>query len=200
MSFVQANAKGLGVNFELAGALELDKALAAVPGQLLLYRRRAVATLRRRLPVQARRDIQQEYQINAARARKDLSIRSTDTDLRLVGHFRGVGLRNFGARKTRKGVTAAIFRGRRSLFEGAFFAPLLGGNVQVVERQGEKREMRAGRYAGKKRQPIVTRYGPTLSQMLRKGRRPDRLADFARNLLRDEVLRQLKSDQGGSSA
>lgn len=195
MSFVQSQRAGLRVNFELQGALEMERALAAVPGQLLLYRRRAISTLRRRLPVQARRDIQAEYNIKASRARQDLALRGTDTDLRLVGMWRGIGLRNFGARMTRKGVTAAIFRGRRSLIPNAFFAPLLGGNVQVVQRKGEKRLMRQGRYAGKQRQPLVTRYGATLAQMLAKGRRPERLVEYARGVLRDEMLRQLRAAQ-----
>jgi hypothetical protein len=62
-----------------------------------------------------------------------------------------------------------------------------------VRREGEPRLMTKGRYAGKKRQPLVVEYGPSVAQMLRKGRRPERLVDFARGLLANEVDRQLAS-------
>ena len=97
-------------------------------------------------------------------------------------------------------MSSQILRGKRSLDEGAFMAPLLGGGVQAVERGGEKRVMTRGRYQGKKRQPLYVLYGATAAQMLRKGRRPDRLMDYARGLLRGEVDRQLDSLKRRSDA
>ncbi len=183
------------VSFDVQGDLAARRELGAFAAQLPKLQERAIGTLRRRLSVEARRDIQREYNLKAARVRKDLSIRSLPDGLKLVGHFRGIGLRNFGARvvKRGKGVTAAILRGRRSLYPGAFEAPLIGGNVHIVSRSGPKRLMTAGRYKGKLRQPLHVEYGATLAQMLRKGRRPERLADFARNILRAEVERLLDS-------
>lgn len=177
----------------LQGALAASRNLQGLSNQLPWLQRRAIQTLKRRLPVQARRDIQAEYNLRAGRINKDLSIASTTVAVRVIGHWRGVGLNQFGARQTRRGVTAAIFRGRRRLFAGAFMAPLLGGNVQAVERKGDKRLMKAGRYVGKRRQPIAVRYGATVAQMLAKGRRPERLADFAAGVLRDELDRLFTS-------
>lgn len=180
------------VSLDMQGELAARRELGAIAGRLPQVQERAIGTLRRRLPVEARRDIQAQYNIRASRVRKDLSVRSLPDGLKLVGHFRGIGLRNFGARQTRRGVTSAIFRGSpRSLDEGAFMAPLLGGGVHAVQRFGAKRPMTKGRYLGQQRQPLAVLYGPTLAQMLRKGRRPERLADYARNVLRTEVDRLL---------
>lgn len=181
----------IGLNFRLDGVLETSRELGALARRLPTIQKRAIGTLRRRLPVQARRDIQAEYNIGAARLRKDLGTSILADGLRITGYFRGIGLRNFGARQTGAGVTAAVFRGARSLRAGAFLAPMLGGGVQAVRREGEKRLMTKGRYFGKRRQPLLLEYGPSAAQMLRKGRRPERLVDFARGLLRGEVDRQL---------
>ncbi|MFR0656943.1 hypothetical protein SB719_20570, partial [Pantoea sp. SIMBA_079] len=88
------------------------------------------------IPVEARRDIQAEYDIQAGRVRKDLSARETPEGIRLTGHFRGIGLRNFLARQTKKGVTYAIFRGERDLEAGAFIATMASRNEHVVHRFG----------------------------------------------------------------
>lgn len=181
----------VALDFELQGALEVSRALGMVSRRLPTIHKRAIGTLRRRLPVQARRDIQAEYSVKAGRLNKDLEARQTSDGIRLTGYFRGIGLRNFGSRPTRKGVTASIFRGKRSLREGAFHARLLGGGEQAVRREGEKRLMTRGRYLGERRQPLVVEYGPSAAQMLRKGRRPERLADYARGVLRGEMERQL---------
>lgn len=179
--------------FELQGALAASRNLAGLSNQLPFLQKRAIQTLARRLLVHARRDIQAEYNIRADRVRKDLSLSLNNERVRVTGHWRGVGLNQFGALETAKGVTAAIFRGRRSLYPGAFKATLLSGNVQVVERRGEKRVMTKGRYIGKRRQPLATQYGATVAQMLAKGRRPERLADFAAGVLGDELERLFTS-------
>lgn len=182
-----------GRSIELQGALAGTRNLAALRSQLPWIQKRAIQTLTRRLPVQARRDIQGEYNIRAGRVTKDLSVGVTRERVRLIGHWRGIGLNQYGARQTRRGVTASIFRGQRRLYAGSFMARLLGGNLQAVERSGEPRVMKAGRYKGKRRQPIATLYGPTVAQMLAKGRRPERLVDFAAGVLRVEVDRLFTS-------
>ena len=148
--------------------------------------------------MQARRDIQAEYQIGARRLTQDLSSRTTDDGVRLVGRFRGIGLRNFAARPTSRGVTAAIFRGKRSLREHAFLGVGVNRNAQVFRREGPKRPMQQGRYAGKQRQPLVAEYGATAAQMLAKGRRPERLVDYARGVLAAESERLLRLAAGAS--
>lgn len=185
----------LGLNFELQDALSVSRNLGLATRDVATAQKRAIGTLRRRLPVQARRDIQAEYALKAGRVAQDLSVRDGGGGLKLRGYFRGVGLRNYGARDLRKsggGVSYSVLRGKRAIRPHSFFAPLSGGNVQVVHRQGEKRRMTRGRYVGKMRQPIVVDYGASVAQMLAKGRRPERLADFARGVLRAEIQRLLQ--------
>lgn len=185
--------RSLSLNFELRDALAVSRNLGLLSNRLPSVQKRAGQTLRRRLPVEARRDIQREYNVGARRINQDLSISGdSETSLRLIGRFRGIGLTNFGARQTRKGVTAAILRGRRNLHPGAFLATLLSGNVQAVSRGKTKRVMTQGRYKGKRRQPLLVEYGATVAQMLAKGRRPERLADYARGVLQAEVQRLLR--------
>src|SRR5690606_17836501 len=103
------------VTMNIDGGLSVSRKLSQLSGQLPWIQRRAMATLRRRLPVYARRDMQAEYNIGARRVNQDLSSRIDGDTIKLTGHWRGIGLMNFGARETRKGVTASIMRGRRSL-------------------------------------------------------------------------------------
>jgi hypothetical protein len=181
-----------GVHFDLNGALAVSRNLQLLDAQLGKFEKRALGTLQRRLSTETRRDIQREYQIAAGRLSKNLRVVATTSGTSITGYFRGIGLRNFGGRQTRAGVTAAIFRGKRTLRAGAFLAPLLGGGVQAVKREGEKRVMTRGRYVGKMRQPLVAQYGPTAAQMLRKEGRPARLAEFARGVLGGEMTRQVE--------
>jgi hypothetical protein len=178
---------------DLDGLLSASRNLGALSSRLPTLHTRAIGTLRRRLPVQARRDIQAEYQIGARRLNHDLQAQSTEDGVRLVGRFRGIGLRNFAARQTRRGVTAAVLRGKRSLREHAFLGVGVNRNAQVFRREGPKRVMQQGRYAGKRRQPLVVEYGATAAQMLAKGRRPERLVDHARGVLGAEVDRFLRA-------
>lgn len=180
-----------GLTFSISGVLEASREIGTMSRKFTTAQKRAIAALRRGLPVEARRNIQEEYNIKAARLRQDLGTTRLDAGLRITGRFKGIGLRNFGARQTARGVTSKILKAKRSLDEGAFMAPLLGGGVQAVERAGEKRVMTRGRYVGKKRQPLYVLYGATAAQMLRKGRRPEHLRDYAFGLMRTELNRQL---------
>lgn len=177
---------------DLDGALAASRNLSALASRIPALHTHAIGTLRRRLPVHARRDIQAEYQIGARRLTQDLQSRTTDDGVRLVGRFRGIGLRNFAARQTKRGVTAAVLRGKRSLRAHAFLGVGVNRNAQVFRREGPKRVMQQGRYAGKQRQPLVAEYGATAAQMLAKGRRPERLIDYARGVLAAEADRLLR--------
>jgi hypothetical protein len=184
---------------DLDGLLSASRNLSVLASRLPTLHTRAIGTLSRRLPVQARRDIQAEYQIGARRITQDLSSRITDEGVRLVGRFRGIGLMNFNARKAPSGVRATVLRGRHSLREHAFLGVGVNRNAQVFRREGPKREMQQGRYAGKRRQPLVAEYGATAAQMLGKGRRPQRLVDYARGVLAVESERLLRLAAGTSS-
>lgn len=186
-----------GMTFDLDGALETSRNFALLVRFLPQSAARALSTMRRRIGPEARRDIQRQYRISAGRVNQGLRVSQSASGLRITGAFRGIGLRNFSARQTRRGVTASIFLGgKRSLRDSAFFAPLLGGgeaNRHVVRREGEKRVMKSGRYAGQRRQPIVVEYGPTVAQMLGKEGRPQRLAEFAVGVLGSEAARLIES-------
>ena len=188
----QVGGGAFALHADLDGLLSASRNLSVLASRLPTLHTRAIGTLRRRLPVQARRDIQAEYQIVARRLTQDLQSRTTDDGVRLVGRFRGIGLRNFAARPTARGVTAAIFRGKRSLREHAFIRYGVNNNEQVFRREGAKRVMQQGRHAGKRRQPLVAEYGATAAQMLAKGRRPERLVDYARGVLAAESERLLR--------
>ncbi len=195
----QAGGGTFALHADLDGLLSASRNLNVLASRLPTLHTRALGTLRRRLPVQARRDIQAEYQIGARRLAQDLDARATDDGVRLVGRFRGIGLRHFAARQTARGVTAAIFRGKRSLREHAFLGVGVNRNAQVFRREGPKRPMQQGRYVGKQRQPLVAEYGATAAQMLAKGRRPQRLIDYARGVLAAEADRLLRiSAEGGA--
>lgn len=149
---------------------------------------RAVGTLLRRLPVAARRDIQDEYNLTAGRITPFLSARRGEGYVELVGQKRGIGLINFsgrwGGRKT-EGAVATVRRSEgASVYGGTFIANLRSGNRQIVERET------------KKRLPLRTLYGPSIAQMLRNAARRERLADIAQEIGAAEMDRLSKTGKG----
>lgn len=214
-----------GVSFDLRGAMQAQRDLGLMADRLPWLQERSMRTLARRLPVEARRDIRKEYNILAGRVREHMraytfsegSVRLAG--VRLVAQWkRGIGLAQFSARPTRRGVTYAVYRGRgRSLMEGAFMARLAGaraegfigpmgrGNLHAVERSPLKSDQRERTYyhrdkkTGRVRRgtrtdgKLIVLYRSTVAQMLANGRRPEKLADYSRDVLREEVERQLAS-------
>lgn len=153
---------------------------------------RARGTLRRRIVPEARRDIQAEYNLKAARITAGLSARNLADGVELIGSSRGIGLIEFGGKATPTGATAVVRKGAAaSTRPGAFIAPLLGGNRHIVERYGKKRVMTKGRYVGKLRQALSVEYGPSVAQMLRRPGRADHLAEYAQTILSGEIKRLL---------
>lgn len=76
----------------------------------------------------------------------------------------GLSLTKFKATKLKRGVKVSVKRGAPKLLSGAFKATMKSGHQGVFYREGQKRIMTKGRYAGKryKRQPIVERFGPNV--------------------------------------
>jgi hypothetical protein len=149
---------------------------------------RAAATLVRRLPVEARRDIQTEYNLPAGRISQDLSATSDGSSVTLTGRARAVGLIEFagryGGRKT-EGATAKVFIGQGThTYAGTFIATGKNGSRQIFSRK-----IVGGRRAP--RLPLRALYGPSVAAQLRKGVREDRLADFAQTHLSVEIDRLL---------
>ena len=82
----------------------------------------------------------------------------------------GIALREFGARQTGKGVSVQVLRASgRKIVKGAFMADGLNANLQVFRRTGAApRIMKAGRYEGRRREPIEKLFGPNvLSQYIK---------------------------------
>lgn len=198
----------------LRSALEFAR---AAPGRVEQVLQRTRSTLSRRLVVEARRDIQTEYALPAKRISEGLRARPIAEGVELTGSARGVGLINFRVRGGQRGkpVQAAV-RKDEALSDrpGAFVARAPNGAMQVFVRASfrfrsyggpgnyrnaafrvgapEKRETNQGRYAGTgiKREPLDVLYGPSVAQMLRRPERIDRLNDFSRRIVRDEIERQ----------
>lgn len=196
---------------ELTGALDAAQGLSDVPARILKAQQRALGTLRRRLATEAKRDIGAEYNLPAARIADGLNVRNDAEGIRLIGKSRGINAIQFGAKWSRvqpsgivatssiKAFTAVRFGGRLrgesglgarwavrrgeapSVHAGSFIARGKNGALLVFERQG------------KKRLPLQSVYGPSIGQMLKHGRRPERLAEFAIRTLQSEQQRLLGS-------
>lgn len=164
-------------------AIGFDVSASVISNQLrtsiATVQSRAVGTLARRLPVQARRDIQTEYNLKAGRISQGLSTRRVDNGVVLRASARGINLIAFAARwRKRSGVTAQVKKGGLpTVAKQAFIATGKNGNRLVFQRRG------------KSRLPIDALYGPSIGQMLKHGDRPQRLADFASGIVASELAR-----------
>lgn len=180
---------------ELAGALEAAQQLSNIPAKILLAQKRALGTVRRRVPTEAKRDIGAEYNLRAGRIAQGLSMQSTADGLKLIGRSRGINAIDFRAtwsRRMKGGARFAIKRGGdRAGRDGAFIATGRSGNRLVFERGGKGAVRNArGNFP---RLPLAAVYGPSIGQMLKHGRRPERLAEFAIRILEAEQRRLLGS-------
>lgn len=199
-----------GVSLSLQGIADFGRGMnSLMTDRLPWFQERSLLTLVRRLPVEARRDIQAEYNIGAARVRDHLRatpVRDAAStrygSVQLRGQWkRGIGLLNFGARQTRKGVSYSVYRGQRKTEAGAFIARLRSGNQHAVQRYGEKTVQRTyttrkGDRRTRMDQPIAVLYRSSIAQMLAKGRRPERLVEYSARLLEADVRRQVGSYLG----
>lgn len=161
--------------------LDAAEHLRAVGKGMDTARTRAIGTLARRLPVQARRDIQQEYALKASRINAGLSVRREDDAVVLVGSKRGIGLIEFAGRWGGRKTEGAVARVRTDegphVYAGTFIATGMSGNRQIFDR------------STRKRLPIKTLYGPSLANMLRDDERRERLGDFAQDIAARELDR-----------
>lgn len=145
---------------------------------------RAAGTLARRLPVQARRDMQDEYNLTTARINAGLDVRRDGSSaIVLIGRKRGIGLIEFGGRWRRGQPDGATARKRNAespaVYGGTFIATGRNGNRQIFER------------TTRARLPLRALYGPSIADMLKNAARRERLADFAQTVLVTEINRQL---------
>jgi len=160
---------------------ETTARLAQTQDDLDRVRSRAIGTLARRLPVQARRDMQDEYNLPASRIAAGLSTRREEGAVVLIGRKRGIGLIEFGGRWRGRKAPGATARVRNSggaeTYAGSFIARMLGGNRQIVQRETRKRL------------PLRVLYGPSIADMLKNADRRARLGDFAQDIAASELDR-----------
>jgi hypothetical protein len=169
---------------EAEAVLKAARELEKWPDRIVLAQRRALGTLRRRWPVMARRDIQAEYALKAQRIRNDLSVRTTEDSIRLIGAARGLGLRHFAMHQDKHGVRYTVFAGQRRRRDGGFIKERHGIAV-AFERLRKPDGTRVRRY------PLQRLYGPSVAQMLRKRERPERLGQAGLDLIAAELQRLL---------
>lgn len=117
-----------------------------------------------------------------------------DLSFRIIARGAHISLKEFGARPTKKGVSAAPW-GKRRVFLHSFILPSVGGHVFV--RAGTRRVMVKGRYAGKVRQPLHKMYGPALPNELVKAETAAAFLAQVRAKLPAEVGRQIEAILSG---
>lgn len=188
---------------ELEGALGVAQQLSDVPGRILKAQRRALGTLRRRLAPEAKRDIQAEYNLKAGRIAEGLAVRDSAEGIRLIGRSRGINAAQFGVRARGKNRAAsfAIKRIDDRTHDGSAFVGVGLSNNRLVFWRGSNKfvgrhlhRVKEAHYlpnVGKWREPLTAIYGPSVGQMLKHGRRPERLAEFAVRVLEAEQRRLL---------
>lgn len=184
-------------SIEITGPLQVAADLAKWPDRARQIQQRAIATMRRRLLTEAKRDIGREYKLTAGRIAKDLSARNTEDGVVLLGKHRPVNAIEFGAswsRRRGKGARYTFFRGASTrVRDGSFIGTGINGARLVFSRvtTEPKHLVMSGTNKGKMKQSLRGRYGPTIADMLKKAGRPQRLGDFAVQILDAEVDRQL---------
>jgi hypothetical protein len=169
-------------------------ALAATPERIEKVASRALSSLARAIKPEAKRQVQKVYNLASSAITDRLVSRTVGNAVELTGYYRSVGLLNFRAPASRSGgvsVTVIHSDGMQRL-RHAFRAQGLGGNTHIFERQGRPRAMKKGNYVGQKRQPLVARFGPAVSQGLRNPTINRGISDFAMNKLATEVQRLLR--------
>lgn len=180
---------------DMQGTLEAANAISSFPDKVKRAQARAIATMRRRLNTEAKRDIGREYNLKAQRIAQGLKTRNVDAGVAVIGAARGINAIEFGGTwsrslrgRNRIGAQYAIKRGAaKTPHAGEFIAVGRSGNRLVFARGGKGARLNShGKYP---RLPLQAIYGPSLGQMLKHGQRPQRLADFALRILQAEIAR-----------
>jgi hypothetical protein len=167
---------------------------------------RAIGTLRRRLPVAARKDIGAQYALPADKVRPRLLCTGDATSVTLTGLGRPQALSNFPARQNASGVAVQIEKGKSLQIQHAFIRNTPGGSggEQVLIRDAalsladlpdqviDIAVVDHSRHG----YPIVLLGGPSVADMLRDGDREERLADLAQDVFGKEVDRLAEIARG----
>ena len=140
--------------------------------------RQARVSMQRAAGTEHKRGITAIYNLTQSRVGQNLTVRPTEVGMVVSGSNRTISLLSYGWRPTRKGLAGRVIRGgKRSVIPRSFAARGLGGGTVPFVREGDKREMKKGRYAGKTRQPLSALHGPSVADAQKKKRSSTRCAN-----------------------
>lgn len=198
-----------GISMDISGDLDAARGISEFPRKVAQAQKRALSTLRRRLLTEAKRDIGQEYNLKAGRIAEGLKFRSVQDGVALVGKARGINAIEFGAtwHRTRRGKATSGARYRiyrkdaATEHAGTFIATGVNGTPLVFRRDTKRGKHRVtrGANAGQMKEYLISVYGPNVAKMLRHGTRPQRLVQFARQILDKEIARQMARAHTGAA-
>lgn len=128
---------------------------------------RARKSIARGAGTEAKRAAVAIYNLSQSRVADDLRVIETLTGVIVSGKKKTISFLSYGFRPTRKGLAGRIFKkGKRSVFDGSFIGTGIGGGKVPFWRIGEKRIMKMGYNAGKRKQPLHSLHGPSVADMM----------------------------------
>jgi len=129
--------------------------------------KQARGSIRRAALTEHGRGITAIYNVGQGRAKQDITIRDTEAGMIVRASNKPITLLSYGWKPTRKGIAGRVLKkGGRATIPRSFVAKGLGGGTVPFIRDGEPRIMTAGRYAGKRRQPVRALYGPSVADAI----------------------------------
>ena len=93
----------------------------------------------RRFKTTAVKQVRKTYNIKSARLKKVMSINVSGSTWRMKIKSRSLGLYNFSAKQTKKGVSFMVKKGNRQKLRNAFIARDANGKMRVFERKTKRR-------------------------------------------------------------
>jgi hypothetical protein len=184
----------------------IDRLARLADGQTKLIGR-AVSTLKRRLPAQAKRDIGAQYNLPSRQIGSRLRCSGDSTSVTLTGLGRAQTLIKFGAKQNAAGVAVQVEKGKTLQIQHAFIrvpagAPSAGPQVLIRNAEfGSIPDAKVQDIAivdhNRHGYPIVLLGGPSIADMLRDPGREDRLSDFVQTTFTAEVDRLAEVARNG---
>jgi hypothetical protein len=189
----------------LSALVSEQERLAALRNGGAAVIKRAIGTLKRRWPAQAKRDIAAQYALPPRKISSRLRCKSDANSVTLTGLGRNQALSNFPVRQNSSGVIAQVEKGSTVSIPHAFIqapkgAPGAGPQVMIREEAlgGLPEKVQALAVVDHNRHgyPIVLLGGPSVADMLADPGREDRLIDFGQQTFAAEVDRLLEVTRG----
>lgn len=129
---------------------------------------RAKQSVRRAAGTESKRAVVAIYNLKAGRAGEDIKTQTTPAGVAVSGGNKPITLLSYGFTQNSSGLRGRVFKaGSVSSIKSGFINRGLGGGLVPFRREGEKRRQKAGRYAGKMRQPIRGLYGPSVADAMK---------------------------------